>query len=65
MKYMVEKRLTQEEAKELYDMLGELRAEMNEQFEQSDDFDPDDNVSFTTLTRSKYRKFLEEKYNIN
>lgn len=62
---MVEKRLTQEEAKELYDMLGELRAEMNEQFEQSDGFDPDDNVSFTTLTRSKYRKFLEEKYNIN
>lgn len=60
----VEKRLTDEEANELYKLLDKLDGEMNERLTEGDAFDTGD-VSYTTIVRKKHRRYLEEVYGIN
>lgn len=57
-----EKSLTQEEAEVLHDLLGKLNTEMNQRI-QDGGFDTGD-VSYTTITRNKQRRYLEEIYDV-
>lgn len=62
---MVDKKLTDEEAKEMHKMLNKIDSEMREHLEEGEGIDVEGDVSYKTVIRNKYKRFLEEKYNIN
>lgn len=61
---MTEKKLTDEEAKELYELLNKLDNEMHERLEEGDETFDTEEVSFTTIMRDKKRRYLEEVYDV-
>lgn len=62
---MVKKKLTNDEAKKMYDMLNKIDVEMNNHLEEGNGIDVAGDVSYKTVIRNKYKRFLKEKYNID
>ena len=57
-----DKLLTQEEAEVLHELLAKLNTEMNQRIQEGG-FDTGE-VSYTTITRNKQRRYLEEIYDV-
>lgn len=57
-------RLTEEEAQELYNNLGVLEEEINDQLRHGDVFDPEE-TDYVVLVRRKFRKYLQDVYDVD
>lgn len=62
---MYEKLLTEEEAVELYRLLGKLDKEMQNRLVESDSAFDTGEVSYTTIVRDKKRRYLKTVYDID
>ncbi len=57
---MVEKQLTQEEAKKFIELYNKLNNEMNTRIKEGDY----DGSLYTTIMRNKYKRYIENIYDI-
>lgn len=63
---MFEKKLTDEEASELYRLLNKLDEEMNNRMTEGDGaFDVGEEVNYTTIVRNKRRRYLQNVYGVD
>ena len=58
-----EKKLTDEEAEQLYRLLSKLDQEMNNRIVKGNAFETGE-VGYTTVLRGKKRRYLEEVYDV-